>query len=86
MGLGSQNDHTRNEFKGIAGKRDWKADVTCVADAQKYCDEVAAILGKDPNGKYLSAAYMDIKLNLLKRYIETGEGLTLKEWESGQKK
>lgn len=89
MGLGSQNDQTRKAFKGIAGKRDWKADINIPKDAIDYIESVQAILGKDVNGKFLSATYMDLKLRLLRQYIYDvsvmKQPITLKEWERGKK-
>jgi hypothetical protein len=85
MALGSQNNAVRKTFKKeIAGKSDWKSAVNSPNEAYTMKTTILDNLAKDPNGKYLLAAYCQRQVDTLDDYIKNGNGKTLKEYLRGK--
>ncbi len=70
MGLGSEDESIRNEFRSAVGKHDWKSAINGVEDAERTMDKIKENLSIDGNGDYLMAAYMQKKMDLLKEYCD----------------
>lgn len=81
MGLGSQDDKVRKQFRGIAGKHDWKALVKSPLEAEALIKTIKDGVAKDPNGTLILMTYATKKLNLLENYMKSKTTLTLKEYE-----
>jgi hypothetical protein len=79
MGLGSKEEQQRQELRTYAGKHDWKAAIKTPDDAKELVRTLKAQC-TDDIGKYIIDAYMGQKILWLERYIQSGSGVTFKEY------
>lgn len=79
MGLESQDKQKKSELRVLAGRHDWQAAVKTPDDAKQLIQKLKSY-AINSNGQYMIDANMSLKIKLLERYIQSGSGVTLKEY------